>query len=68
MAETRVSIRLSDDARRGWDVASKRHGLPLSALLEAMGRHISRGEVLLPPEVVATAHEIEFERRSRRRL
>lgn len=67
MAERRISIRLDDEAGRGWDSCSLRHGLPLSVLLEAMGRALADGTMTCPPEVIELAHRLEFERRSRRK-
>lgn len=66
MVAMRVSVRLDEEGRRGWDHLSKRHGLPLSVLLEALGRMIDERKVELPAEVVALANAIDFERRSRR--
>jgi hypothetical protein len=67
VADTRKSIRISDEAQAGWDRCSKRHGLPPSALLDALGQKIEDGSFSCPPEVVELAHQIEFERRSRRK-
>lgn len=66
MAVMRVSVRLDEEGRRGWDHLSKRHGLPLSVLLEALGRLVNERRVELPSEVVDLANQIDFERRSRR--
>lgn len=61
-------VRLSDDARRGWDRTCVKYGVTLTALLEAMGRELDtlgittdRGAV-----VVEEARRIDQERRSRR--
>ena len=62
----RVSVRLDEVGRQGWDRVSRRHGLPLSVLLEALGRLLDSGEIELGDEVVRLANDIDFERRSRR--
>lgn len=62
----RVSVRLGESGRRGWDRVSKQHGVALTSLLEALGRLLDEGQVEMPPEVVRLANEIDFDRRSRR--
>lgn len=63
-----MTVRLSDDARRGWDRTCVNYGVSLTALLESMGRELDtlgitteRGEV-----VVQEARRIDQERRNRR--
>lgn len=62
----RISVRLEESGLRGWEHLSKRYGLPLSVLLEAIGRTIEERKSELPPEVVELANQIHFDRRSRR--
>lgn len=62
----RLSIRLSPDARRGVDNALDRHGVTLTALMEAWGLEHLRKPVDIEERVVEHARIIDTERRSRR--
>lgn len=59
-------MRISDEARRGFDRLATRHGVTLTALLEALGQLVEAQPDALPPEVIDAARRIDFERRSRR--
>lgn len=63
MERKRVQARLSDEARRGWDRAARPANL--SALMEAVGLWLDRGDLRFPPELLAEAQEIEVESRKR---
>lgn len=62
----KVTLRLTDDARRGLDRAAITHGVTLTALAEALGRSLDENTRRLPPEVVEMARVIDAERRNRR--
>jgi hypothetical protein len=62
----RVSARVSDDARRGWDAATTRHGCTFTALVEALGVMLAERGWDVPVEVVERAQHIDRERFSRR--
>lgn len=68
---TKVTLRLTQEARRGWERIALRHGLTLTALAEAIGQAFDeRPDVMASvPEwqqVIAEAQRIDQERRSRR--
>ena len=62
----RLSARVSDNARRGWDRATTRHGSTFTALIEALGLALDEGEWDVPDEFVAEAQRIDRDRFSRR--
>ena len=62
----KVSLRLTEDARRGLDRAAARAGVSLTALLEAFGLLLLEQPDLLLDEAVERARQIDAERRSRR--
>ena len=61
-----VQVRLSEDARRGWDRLCTDNGCTLTAVLEALGRELDAGRSPVPERVLKAAREIDRERRSRR--
>ncbi len=62
-----LQVRLTEDAREGWDRAAEREGANLTALLEAYGEALSgRKPIRLPASVVQRAREIDRQRHSRR--
>lgn len=63
----RVSARLSEDARNGWDRAVVTTGSSFTALIEAIGLALHERSLELPAEVVERANRIDLERNSRRR-
>lgn len=63
MDRKRIQARLSDEARRGWERAARPANL--SALLEAAGLWLARGDLRFPPELISEAQEIERESRKR---
>ena len=65
-APRQTSVRISDEARRGFDRLATSHGVTLTALLEALGQLIESTPDAIPPEVIDAARRIDFERRSRR--
>lgn len=59
-------MRLSEEARRGWEALALRHGVTMSALMEAVGlRLVSGANEPVPPELLELARKIDFERRRR---
>lgn len=62
----RLSARVSDEARRGWDQAIGRHGCTFTALIEALGLALAEGGWEPTAAIVARAQEIDRERFSRR--
>ena len=62
----RLSARVSDNARRGWDRASSRHGCTFTALIEALGLAVDERQWDVPAEVVERAQQIDRDRFSRR--
>lgn len=61
-------VRMSDEARDQWAEVARRHGVTMSALLEAMAPHLPpEGEKLTPraEAIVAHARAIDAERRRR---
>lgn len=66
-SRSRASIRLSPDARRGWERCSDRHAIPLTTLLEAMGRKLDDGTLRCPEDVIAYAVQLQREGWSRRK-
>jgi hypothetical protein len=56
---------VSDEARRGWDKHAR--GVPIAALLEAIGRKFDDGTLECPSEVTRLAQQVAAERRSRRK-
>lgn len=64
----RVSARISDEAKRGWDRFLESHGVTFTAMVEASGLLLdeSRGELLSDNEtVVDLARRIDRERAER---
>jgi len=59
-------VRLSDDARRGWERLALRHGVTMSALMEAVGlRLVSGDHEPVAAELLELARRIDYERRRR---
>lgn len=58
-------LRLTEDARAGWDRACSAHRVTMTALAEALGLAMRDDVDLVPVEVVERAAEIDRERRSR---
>lgn len=60
---------MSDEARDLWTAAAQRHGVSVSALLEAMADELpDEPEDVLPPRgraIIAKARDIDAERRRR---
>ena len=65
-APRQTSVRISDDARRGFDRLATSQGVTLTALLEALGQRVETQPDVIPAEVIDAARRIDFERRSRR--
>lgn len=64
-AVRRVSARISDEARRGWDKLCNRHGVSFTAIIEATGRALDERDgklVYEVDEVVEVARRIDRER------
>ena len=62
----RVSARVSDESRRGWERATFAHGCTFSALVEALGLALDERGWDPPADVVERAQQIDRERFSRR--
>lgn len=60
------SLRMSDDARGGWERAKRETGCSVSALVEALGLMLADGKHPLTPEVIELARQIDLERAKRR--
>lgn len=65
VATRKRTIRLSDQSRGGWERSKQETGCNVTALIEAIGLLLDRGEYRLPPEVIELAREIQAERDSR---
>lgn len=63
-----MNLRLSFEARRGWDRFCREQGVTLTAFVEAIGLELDeRGMVEgRGPQVVERARQIDTERRNRR--
>lgn len=69
MARRGMNLRLSDDARRGFDNFCTAYGVTLTALVEAIGLEMSRNPSKLAErgeDILTEARRIDFERASRR--
>lgn len=63
-----MTLRLSDEARAGWEKACLATGVSLTALAEAIGLELYRSPGALGergPDIVAAARQIDAERRGR---
>lgn len=65
-ARRAVYLRLTDDARQGWDRIVETEGVSLTALVEAVGLALHERRELIPQEIIARARQIDYERGSRR--
>lgn len=61
----RMTVRLSDEARRGFDRVSEHEGVSLSALFEACGRLFDEDPGMCNPVIIDLARSIDRERRAR---
>jgi hypothetical protein len=61
----RITLRLSDEARRGWDRTVIRHGVTLTAFAEALGLALLANPDRPPIDILEHARQIDFERRNR---
>lgn len=61
-----VQVRLSPEARRGFDRLVTEHGTTLTSVLEVVGLELAAGRMPLPAKVLADARKIDLQRRSRR--
>lgn len=62
-----MQAKLTDEAAAGWDRYCTRRNVTYTALMEALGQRLADGDdTWLPEDVVARAHAIDRERRSRR--
>lgn len=62
----RWPVRLTDEARAGYDRICLAHGLTETALAEAIGLAFATGKLKPSAEVIREARRIDVERRSRR--
>jgi hypothetical protein len=62
----RVSIRLSDQARRGVDQLVHDAGVSLTAIIEAFGLLYAEDRRTVSEDVLARARQVDAERRDRR--
>lgn len=63
----RVTVRLEDEAARGWDRLTERHSVTKTALAEALGQLLDEGEDgWVPMEAIRRARLIDRDRRRRR--
>lgn len=64
-----MNLRLSPEARRGWDRLSRTEGVSLTALIEALGLELDERRAPTDPyglAVVERARRIDHERGTRR--
>lgn len=64
-----MTVRLSEEAKRGWDLVCRRHGVNMTALMEAFGLEMLEHGLDSEPQtnrIVERARQIEAERRGRR--
>lgn len=61
-----MHVRVSPEARNGWEVACHAHGVTLTGLIEALGRHFAHGENKVAAAVIREARQIDRTRLSRR--
>lgn len=64
-----MNLRLTDEARRGYDNFCSAYGVTLTALIEATGRELARNPTKLAErgaDILDEARRIDFERGSRR--
>lgn len=67
MARVHVTVRLSPEARKGWEMAALQGGVTLTALVEAIGQTLLEQKGGLTNAAVLTlARKIDLERRTRR--
>jgi len=68
MARTGMNLRLTPEARRGWEKACRDHGVTLTAFVEAIGLALDEHGVVPGSalEVIERARQIDSERRTRR--
>lgn len=68
MGRIKVTLRVTDDAHRGWERTTLHYGVTLTALYEAVGLELLEHGVTTPVgmSVVERARQIDLERRSRR--
>lgn len=57
-----TNLRLSEAARRGFDRITRPRNLYLVSLVEAVGLALDDRSFDLPPEIVARAEQIQYER------
>lgn len=62
----RYPIRLTDDARAGWDRFCADERVTLTALIEAIGLELAGRNAVIAPAVVERAAAIDRQRKSRR--
>lgn len=61
-----MNLRLTFDARRGWDRVCRDNGVSLTALVEAIGLEMDDRHQPIPPEVIELARTIDHDRKTRR--
>lgn len=57
-----MNVRITDEARRGWDRCVDRHQLDLTALAEAIGLALDDRSFDIPPEIAERAWRIKYDR------
>lgn len=62
----KVTLRLTEEARRGLDRSARRVGVTLTAMVEAIGMRLDEEPDLLQRHTVDLARRIDAERRARR--
>lgn len=65
MGYHRFTVRMSDDARRGFDRTCEHEGVSRTALFEACGRLFDRDPGMCNPRIIELARQIDRERRAR---
>lgn len=65
----RLTVRLGDEARRGWAKGAHVTGCSITALLEAIGQELDRdptGVLARGEDVIELARQVDEDRRKRR--
>lgn len=67
VARRPLQAKLTDTAADGWDRLCTRQRVTYTALIEALGEQLAAGDdTWLPVEIIDRAHQIDWERRTRR--
>lgn len=65
MARRNLNLRMDDDARAAWRAFTKKEGVTLTSLLDALGFEVKDNPKVIPRRVIERAREIGDERLAR---